>query len=171
MKRYLWLLSLFVLIFAIDFFSKAYVHSHIPFMNWASPFYPYGGVPVFHNWMGIDFSINHVVNKGAAWGMLASWQNALLYVRFLVIGCIIAYFLFSPSAKSKQIPLVLIISGAMGNVLDYFLYGHVIDMFHFKFWDYTYPVFNVADAAIFCGITWLFLKSSKSKRDEPISTN
>ena len=163
-RRLLLFFSLFMVIMGMDFISKIYVHSHIPYMNWASPVFPYGGIAVFENWNGIDFSINHVTNKGAAWGMLASWQTGLLCVRLLVIGGIVAYLYKAKRPLAKQIPLVLIVSGALGNVLDYFLYGHVVDMYHFRFWGYAYPVFNIADSAIFCGIAWLFLTSFKKRR-------
>ena len=51
--------------------------------------------------------------------------------------------------------------GALCNILDYFFYGHVIDMLHFVFWGYDYPVFNVADSFICIGVFWLFFASLK----------
>ena len=157
-------------IFCLDFFSKAYVHHHIPLMNVSSSFYPYGGVGLIQNWHGIDFSINHVINKGAAWGILSSFQQYLLYFRIFIIGAMLYYIIFSNKSSSKTMPLVLIISGAIGNVVDYFIYGHVVDMFHFyfRFWNYTFPVFNVADSSIFCGVFWLFVQSliPKFKKEE-----
>jgi signal peptidase II len=156
------LLSFFLFLFLLDFFSKMYVHNCIPSMNSYFPVYPYGGIGVFHDVWGIDFSINHVVNKGAAWGMFASFQDVLLYVRLIIIGAILSYLVFVSVPLSRQIPLVMILSGAIGNVLDFFLYGHVIDMFHFKFWGHSFAVFNVADSAITCGIAWLFLLSFSS---------
>jgi signal peptidase II len=57
----------------------------------------------------------------------------------------------------------MILAGAVGNVFDCIVYGHVIDMFCFIFWGYIYPVFNIADAAIFCGILMLLLETTRSK--------
>jgi signal peptidase II len=58
----------------------------------------------------------------------------------------------------------LIATGAIGNILDYFIYGHVVDVFYFVFWGYSFPVFNVADSIIFCGIVVLFLQSFLERR-------
>ncbi len=161
-----WVLaSVGLLIFALDFFSKSYVHQTLPPMGY---FYPYGGIDLFQDWMGIEFSIVHVINKGAAWGVLAGMQEGLLYLRLLIIGSMLVYLLFFNRDRARQWPFVLILAGALGNVADYFRFGHVIDMFHFKFWGYTYPIFNIADSAIFCGIAWLLLQSFyRKKHDDP----
>lgn len=169
MRGKAWLLVLAAVVLVIDFLSKSYVNTHVSQLHFSSSFYPYGGIGVFHNLKGIDFVITHTINKGAAWGMFAGFQHVLLYFRILVIFCLLGYFLFFNGMKARQIPLVLILTGASGNVIDYFIYGHVVDMFLFRFWGYFYPVFNVADAAIFCGITWLILHSffAKSKKKLP----
>ena len=53
--------------------------------------------------------------------------------------------------------LWLIAVGAIGNALDYCLYGHVIDFIHFTFWGRTFPIFNLADTYITLGAIWLIL--------------
>ena len=161
MRRFLFL-SLFVFsLLAADFFLKSYVHHFFSPMGLV-PFFPYGGVGVFENVLGIYFSLVHVVNKGAAWGMLSSYHQYLFYGRLLIIGIMILY-LFLFSMRAQTIPLLLIITGALGNVLDHLLYGHVIDMFYFQFWGSSFPVFNIADSAIFCGIMTLILQSYTKK--------
>lgn len=129
------------------------------------PWYPYGGIAVFKNFLGIEFSIAHQVNRGAAWGVLADFQTPLLYVRICLIASLMIYALFINKQKNYNIAFALIIAGAAGNILDYFLYGHVIDMLHFVLWGYDFPVFNVADSAIFIGIcTCLVISSLEKKR-------
>ncbi len=159
MKKAAQLFFLIAFIIVVDFFFKDFVHHTIPLMHWSSPFYPYGGIPIFEDWHGIGFSINHVINKGAAWGMFATFQDFLLYFRIAVIGGLITYLIFFPLATARQVCFSLIVGGAIGNVIDYFVYGHVVDMFHFTFWGYTYPIFNIADSAIFCGVGFLLLQS------------
>jgi len=149
------MLGVFVLL--ADFFTKQLVVETLPLMSYHQPYYPYGGVGVFQNLFGLEFSIVHAINRGAAWGMFANWQTYLMIVRFLLIGVLVVYFLFYNKKRSWNIPLALIIAGALGNIIDYFLYGHVIDMFHFILWGYDYPVFNLADSAIFLGIASLFV--------------
>jgi len=105
-----------------------------------------------------------VSNRGAAWGMFGSLQIPLVIFRIVVTLGLVGYLFFSPRSKPNQIPLVLIITGAFGNIIDYFRYGHVIDMFHFIFWGYSYPVFNIADVVIFCGIGWMYFQSMSLKK-------
>lgn len=149
-------------IFFADFLSKYWIANTLPRMLYMFPWYPYGGVGIFQNFLGVEFSLVHATNSGAAWGILAQWQQELLYLRLFLIGGLFMYLFFFNQRRSWQIPLTLILAGALGNVLDFFLYGHVIDMFHFVFWGYNYPVFNIADSAIFLGIAWLILSSARS---------
>jgi signal peptidase II len=50
----------------------------------------------------------------------------------------------------------------VGNILDFFLYGHVVDMLHIQLWGYTPFVFNVADAMISLSLCWLLLLQRKT---------
>lgn len=152
MRKNIKLFLLAVCLLLSDALLKAYIHRHIPTIQSSFPIYPYGGIGIFQNWHGIQGSIVHVMNKGAAWGMFATLQNYLLYVRIAIIGGLIAYLFFTPTSTYRKFCLTLITAGALGNVLDYFIYGHVIDMFYFIFWGYSYPVFNLADSAICIGI-------------------
>lgn len=162
-----------IFLFMSDAMLKAYIHHEIPPISASSPIYPYGGIGVFRGWHGIDFSIVHVINKGAAWGVFASLQKYLLYARIAIIGGLLTYLLFVKSSAYRKWCLTLIATGAFGNVVDYFVYGHVVDMFYLIFWGYSYPVFNIADSAIFSGIVLLIaealfskLKSGRSSKPE-----
>lgn len=165
-KKSLQYFGAFSILFLIDLLSKFATDAYLPRMEYSSSLYPYGGIPIFENFLGIECSITHRINTGAAWGMLADYQIYLLISRiFLVIGMIIYLFKFNDEAH-WEIPFGLIITGAIGNILDFFIYGHVVDMFHFVLWTYDYPVFNVADALIFCGVFSLFVLSFKEKKVE-----
>ena len=146
----------------LDAATKFWVQSHLANSHFSLPIYPYGGIGVFKDFFGIEFALTHTTNRGAAWGVLADYHIYLFYVRIFLIGGLIIYTIFYNKHPSWRIPLALIIAGALGNILDFFLYEHVIDMFHFTFWGYRYPVFNIADSAIFIGICWLFLVSTFS---------
>jgi signal peptidase II len=156
-------------IFMADAFLKAYIHYQIPLINASQPSYPYGGIAVFRGWHGIDFSIVHVANKGAAWGVFSSFQQYLLYARLVIIGGLFSYLFFVKASSYRKFSLMLVATGAFGNVLDYFIYGHVVDMFYFIFWEHSYPVFNIADSSIFAGIVLLLAESllSKIRRTQP----
>lgn len=150
-------LGLFV--FCLDFAVKAWANSALPRMSESPPFYPYGGIGIFKNILGVEFSLSLATNRGAAWGMGADHQMPLLYLRILLLLGLIVWLCFFNNNSRLRYPFALVLGGAIGNVVDTFLYGHVIDMFHFVLWGYDFPVFNVADSAIFIGIVWMCLQS------------
>lgn len=153
------LLWIGLLVLLADQVIKGLVYIYLPVIDSSLYWYPYGGIGIFHHWGGIEFSINHMTNTGAAWGVLGSYQLPLVLVRIgLILGMVIYLFYFN-NHFSWQLPLLLIIAGAIGNVFDFFIYGHVVDMFHFIFWGFDFPVFNLADSAISLGIIALFFLS------------
>lgn len=153
------LLLLGLVVVGFDQFCKWYVYTHVSSIESALYWYPYGGIPVFENWHGIEFSINYMTNKGAAWGAFGNYQLALVILRIALILGLMIYLSVAKLPRAIQIPLTLIIAGAVGNVTDYFVYGQVIDMFHFVIGGYDFPIFNLADSAITLGIGALFCSS------------
>jgi len=142
-----------------DILTKWAVYTAIPPISTSFWGFPYGGIPIFQNFFGVEFSIVHATNKGAAWGALADYQIPLLILRILLLFALAGYLTFFNRHKGYVIPICLLIAGALGNVIDYFHYGVVIDMFKFVLWGYHYPVFNIADIAITIGIVWMILAS------------
>jgi signal peptidase II len=152
----LWI-AIFVILF--DQLTKWLVYTYLPIIDSSTYWYPYGGIGIFQNFMGVEFSINHMTNSGAAWGILGNYQLPLIILRVGLIISLCIYFFYFNDHSSWRLPMVLIIVGAIGNVLDFFVYGHVVDMFHFVLWGYDFPVFNLADSAISIGIASLFFLS------------
>jgi signal peptidase II len=128
-------------------------------MDGLFPYYPYGGINIFKDCLGISFALNHTTNTGAAWGMFADFQKEILIIRIICIIGLLLYLRYAQVERKHILPLILVITGAIGNVLDVFIYGHVIDMFHFIFWGYHFPVFNVADSAICSGMLLLIINN------------
>jgi signal peptidase II len=151
-------------LFAIDSALKSYTHQHIAPLEGSSFFYPYGGIAVFRNFFGVDFSLNYAKNTGAAWGAFGGFQKLLVCVRIAIVIGLFLYLVMKKISVARRWALSLIATGAIGNILDYFIYGHVVDVFYFVFWGYSFPVFNVADSIIFCGIVVLFLQSFLERR-------
>ncbi|MBP9841939.1 MAG: signal peptidase II [Simkaniaceae bacterium] len=143
----------FVLILFLDFFSKTLTLRFIS---------PRGGIDLM-SW-GVDFSLVHVVNRGGAWGIFADHHLWLLGGRIAIVAGMVGYLCLKRKEKAHQIPFSMIIAGAIGNILDCLIYGHVIDMLKFTFWGYEYPVFNIADAAIVCGVALLAVQSLFKKK-------
>lgn len=158
------LLIIFSSILAIDVVSKWLTHSFLPIMQRHILPYPYGGLAIFQDFFGINFSINHQTNTGAAWGLFPNSHHILLYIRLGIIVILSIYLLLFNKNLRSQIPFSFIIAGALGNVLDSLFYGHVVDLFFFQFWGYDFPVFNCADSFIFLGVAWLSILNLKSEK-------
>ena len=146
---------------AIDMQSKAYALTELS--QEFSSFFPYGGKALFSKFLGgVNFSLNLVKNKGAAWGLFSQYPQMLALIRLLIVLFLIVQLFKSTSYFVRRIGFILVCSGAIGNLIDYYKYGFVVDMFHFTFWNYDFPVFNVADSCIFLGVMILaFSKSPK----------
>lgn len=101
--------------------------------------------PAYVIWDGV-FELHYLENRGAAFGMLQN-QKFLFVAIAAVILAIICYVLFKlPRNKHYamlEILLVLIASGAVGNMIDRVQFNYVVDFFYFKLIDF--PIFNVAD--------------------------
>jgi signal peptidase II len=170
MKKWIKLVLLSVILLSIDISIKWYVHSNIPKMSWLYPLYPYGGIGVFKDIFGVGFSINYVQNPGAAWGFFSSYSDYLFYFRIIIILSLIIYLIYSKPSLKKAVGICLIVTGAVGNIIDHILYGFVVDMFYFTFGSYSFPVFNVADSLITIGIGWILLGSvftSQETKEKP----
>jgi signal peptidase II len=108
------------------------------------------------------FNLVLAYNKGAAFSFLASESGWQRYV-FTAIGVVAAIFityLLKQNAGQRLFcwALALIMGGALGNVIDRVLYGHVIDFLDFHYKNaYHFPAFNVADSAICVGAALFIL--------------
>jgi len=158
------LIFFFIFLVFLDMAIKSYVFTHIPMMSWKDPYYPYGGVGIFRDLFGCTLSINHIANRGAAWGLFSSYSDFLFYMRLMIILVLVAYLYFLKD-KSKKFAFLLVLAGAIGNVLDYFIYGHVIDYFYLQMGEYGFPLFNLADSLICFGIFLLFILSFGKKKE------
>lgn len=157
--RRVWiLLFLAAVFFTIDVASKYWVDQHLMHIRYASPFYPFGGIAVFQDFLGIDFAINKASNTGGAWSLFSSYPKALLVVRIGIILSLATYAVFFNKERKRDLPYMLILTGAAANIADYFIYGSVVDMFHFILWGYSFPIFNVADMLIFFGVSTLIIQ-------------
>jgi signal peptidase II len=104
------------------------------------------------------FSLTHVTNTGGAFGIFGGEKGGVGSVLFVIIsliaiGAIIYLFMkIREGEKTLALSFSLILSGAIGNLIDRLHYGEVIDFLDFHFAAYHWPAFNVADSAICIGI-------------------
>jgi signal peptidase II len=109
------------------------------------------------------FSLTHVRNTGGAFGLFAGEATWIRTAAFLVVSCVavgILWHLYRTVARdSKWIGagFALILAGAIGNLIDRFRFGEVVDFLDFYFGTYHWPAFNVADSAICGGVGILLI--------------
>jgi signal peptidase II len=118
------------------------------------------------------FNLVLVYNKGAAFSFLASetgWQRHFFTVVGLAASAFIIYLLKkNPGQRLLCWALALILGGAIGNVIDRVLYGHVIDFLDVYIGSWHWPAFNVADSAICIGAV-LFVYDELRRGKKPVS--
>ncbi len=111
------------------------------------------------------FNLDLVYNKGISFGLF----NQFDYSNYLFcsLSILITLFLFKWLKNAKNIgetiSLGLIIGGAIGNVIDRFIYPGVVDFLQFHWQEYYWPSFNIADSTICIGICLLIIFSVDSK--------
>jgi len=112
------------------------------------------------------FSVVHVKNYGGAFSLLSQHQMAKYVFTFfpLAISFALVYILIRYTLTLfKTISLLLILSGAIGNLYDRFSYGYVIDFLDFYYKNYHWPAFNIADISISIGAGLLLFGELKEQ--------
>ncbi len=109
------------------------------------------------------FNIVHVYNKGAAFSFLADqagWQRWFFALFAIVVSLVMLVALRRQAASLwwSNCAFVLVIGGAIGNLIDRIAYGHVVDFLLFYWQTYTFPAFNIADCAITVGAVMIVLE-------------
>lgn len=106
----------------------------------------------------LDFSL--AFNRGAAFSFLNSaggWQNIFFIGLALAFTLAMAIWILGNQNLGQNASVSLIIGGALGNVVDRFHYGYVIDFLDCHIGYHHWPTFNIADSAICVGVFLLLL--------------
>lgn len=109
---------------------------------------------VIHNFFNITF----VMNPGGAFGFFATGTPGVRKFIFLFLSSIVALFVvwFYHRCAQEYIflsyGLAMIFGGAVGNLIDRFRYGMVVDFLDFYIGQAHWPAFNVADSSITVGM-------------------
>jgi signal peptidase II len=148
-----------VLVIALDQRSKAWVLSSLP---------EYTAIPVIEgiwNWY-------RTYNTGAAFSFLADaggWQKYFFVLLAFAICALMTWMLARTARRDwkQAFPLALVIGGAIGNVIDRIVHGHVVDFIQWHVGQHYWPAFNIADSAVVggaIGIVLFGLFTGKPKR-------
>lgn len=142
-----YLIYIFTILFltGLDQFSKSLVVSYID---------EFAQIPIINGF----FSLIYVRNTGAGFSIMEGQQTILILITIVAI----IYFSYSLyKAKNREtlkiISLILIISGAIGNLIDRISYNYVIDFLDFVIFSYDFPVFNIADCLLCVGVGLLLI--------------
>ena len=107
------------------------------------------------------FNIVRAHNTGAAFSFLAGaggWQRWFFIGLGIAAALFIVWMLRSHGGQRLfSWALALILGGALGNVIDRFIHGYVVDFLQFHYAERAFPSFNVADSAISIGAACLIL--------------
>ncbi|MCC6915750.1 signal peptidase II [Nitrosomonas sp.] len=118
------------------------------------------------------FNLVLAYNAGAAFSFLSDasgWQRWFLSAIAALVSSLIIYLLYkNTSNRLFCFALSLILGGALGNLWDRIMLGHVVDFLDFHLRGYHWPAFNLADSAIFCGAFLLILDSIRNGRKDSV---
>ena len=111
-----------------------------------------------------SFNLTLLHNTGAAFSMLHDadgWQRWFFSVIAVVVTCGLCWWLvrMDRSDRFEVCALVFILGGAVGNLIDRVRLGYVVDFIQVYYRQYSFPAFNIADAAISVGAFLLLLRS------------
>ena len=145
---------------AIDRVTKMVAESNVP------------GQVFCGNALGpFEFKLAH--NTGAAWSIFSNSTFALGVFSLAVCAALLMYLFGVMKAKANILELVglsLVFAGGVGNAIDRFALGYVVDFINTTFM--SFPVFNVADIGVTCGVvlflagTFISLAESENKESE-----
>ena len=148
-KFWFWVAA--VVVVAVDALSKQWIVNSLALG---------GTIPL---WQGV-FHLTHVRNTGAAFSLFVGGSEWLKWISLMVSIGLVIYVLVSPQISAlEQWGYGFILGGAIGNGLDRFLTGQVVDFLDFRL--IHFPVFNLADVSINFGIACLLLAAVFGPKD------
>ena len=140
MKKFL----LFVFLIIIDLISKKYVYELVDL---------YTFIP-----LTVFLEITHIHNFGVSFGLFSGLISPwiLIFLAFLVT-IFIFYLMLNSSDIIEKLGLLIIISGAISNIIDRSINGYVIDFIYIHYNIFSWPAFNFADIYITIGIIMIII--------------
>ncbi|HRI83133.1 MAG TPA: signal peptidase II [Opitutaceae bacterium] len=140
------LLTLALTVFALDQVTKTWIDARLPLGTYGLA---HGAIEVIPGF----FHLVHVGNTGAAWSLFTGKSFFLALLALATLGAIFIWRrALGLQDRTAQLAFGLLCGGIVGNLVDRFLHGHVIDFIDLHFGAYVYPTFNVADAGICIGV-------------------
>lgn len=116
---------------------------------------------------GFNFDLSW--NRGVSWSFLTATSSVGYWLLCGMIGLMVVAFSWYIIRRSAlNLPVgweVVVLAGAVSNLIDRLWYGAVVDFISLYVGTFTWPIFNVADICIVIGMSGLFLKMSWETHD------
>ncbi len=145
--RNVWWLLLSVIVIALDLWTKFLAQSQLQYGEFV-PVLPF-------------FNFTLAYNTGAAFSFLADaggWQRYFFsLIAIVAVVIMLVWLLRLQGQRLLACALALVIGGALGNLYDRIVLGHVVDFLDFYWGSYHFPAFNLADSAITLGAILLII--------------
>lgn len=117
------------------------------------------------------FDLRYSENPGVAFGMFQDLQGGrviLTLVALFALGMVVAYLRRSDDRHTRlHAALGLIGGGAIGNLIDRIAYGRVTDFIVWRYQQYEWPAFNIADAALVIGVGLMVIDMLRAPKSTP----
>lgn len=158
--RLLWAVLLILGVIGIDQASKAWILYDLMHPPVRTPLFPFYDLVLLWN-TGVGFGL---LQSNTFLGLLG------LTALSLGISVVLAVWLWRTRNWMTWVALGLIIGGAIGNIIDRFRFGGVLDFIYIRLYifDYRFPAFNVADSAITIGAVLLLIENYIRNKDESL---
>jgi signal peptidase II len=99
-------------------------------------------------------TITRIHNSGIAFGLFPGMPDLFMVVTLISMLAVLYFYLtVTPRGVALTVGCALIMGGALGNLIDRFRMGYVVDYIYFSFW----PAFNVADSSVTIGVALLII--------------
>ncbi len=122
--------------------------------------------------LGEDFfRLTYIHNPGAAFGLNIGSPLLHTIVSIAALGVLVWLFWTLPRQEHLlRLALVLVLGGALGNIVDRLYLGEVVDFFDFGFGSTRWPIFNFADSFVTIGVGLMALGYARQKRQHSSAT-
>ena len=131
---------------------------------------PYQVTPLLPNFLELTF----VQNKGVSFSFLSNLPDMtrlplLLSISIIAVVGMLYYLIryWNVTDQYMKMALVWIIPGALGNLIDRAIFGAVTDFLHFRWYDFSFFVNNLADCFISVGVVFFIISTLFGKQQEP----
>jgi signal peptidase II len=118
----------------------------------------------------LELALEVVINRGISWGMLHSENEANFWLLTLLIIGIVIFLAHHAYMRWKQVHLiigeVMVLAGAVSNIIDRVHYRGVIDFIMLTWRDVSWPTFNLADSMIVVGVGIMLIVVYQQREQE-----